>query len=137
MAREKLPRYTHGHGEPPRYLAQVRPEAGELRFAGGGKGDVVVAFAGEAALAALLARLLAARVPLGHDHRIDGPAELAERLVEAGSLPAPLIRLEWSGPGRWALREWWPDAVTWRAADATEFARLDFDPAELDRSPSS
>ena len=131
MTRADLPRFAHGSGEPPCHLAQVRSAAGELRFAGGGRPDTVFTYPGEPALAGLLARLLSARVPLGRDHRIDGPAERAERLLEAGLLRGGLGELGWRGPGQWTLREWWPGAVEWRESEVAEIARLDFDPAGL------
>ena len=57
MVRDPRPRFAQGHGEPPRYLAQVRSAAGEVRFAGGGVPDRSYACADEAALASLLGRL--------------------------------------------------------------------------------
>ncbi len=137
MVRDPRPRFAHGRGAPPRYLAQVRSAAGEVRFAGGGVPDRSYACADEAALAALLGRLLAARVPLGRDHRVDGPAELGERWLEAGRLDGVMVTLAWRGPGEWTLREWWPGVVAWREAPQEAIARLDFDPGELGMAPTA
>jgi hypothetical protein len=136
VVRDGLPRHAHGQGEPPRHLAQVRPEARELRFAGGGRPDLVLAYQDEMALLGWFERLLSARVPLGRDHRIDGPAERAARLIEAGTLQGELVDLGWRGPGAWTLREWWPGVVEWCEAPAEAFARLDFDPVEPGTPPA-
>ena len=125
------PRYAHGSGFPPRHLASFNRQLGELRFAGAGQADLLVAFASEDELVAHLARLIAAGVPLASDRRIDGPAELAATLVENDRLAGTVIELSWRGPGAWSLREWFPGAVEWREAPAEEFANLDGDPAWL------
>ena len=123
------PRYAHGSGFPPRHLASLNRERGELRFAGAEQEDLLVAFASEEELVACLARLIAARLPLASDRRIDGPAELAATLIENGRLAGTVIELSWRGPGNWSLREWFPGAVEWREAPAEDFASTDGDPA--------
>ncbi len=126
-----LPRYARGKGTPPRHLASIHRERGEWRFDGGGQPEHRIAIGSDAEQDRLLARLVAERVPLASDQRIDGPAERAMRLADAGRVTGPVIELSWHGPGAWQLRERKPGAVEWVEAPAAEFACLDFEPHRL------
>ena len=124
---DDLPRYARCTGTPPRHLASIHRERGELCFDGGGHPKRRINIGSGAEQDRLLAWLVAERVPVASDQRIDGPAERAMRLADAGRITGPVIELSWHGPGAWQLRERCPGAVEWVEAPAVEFACLDFD----------